>query len=349
MAEYLHLERIGEAPVYSPQSRRDVLMLLPLAGAAGILGAEASFADELRLETTAVRLSKTTSICLAPTYLAESLLRAEGFDRVDYVSAPGGVDAVDMVSRGEVDFGQAFGATVVSQLDAGQNITALAGIHTGCYELFGHEPLRTIADLKGKRVGIQTLSSSGHLYVSVMARYVGLDPQQDIEWVSSPDGKAIELFAQGKVDAFLGFAPEPQELRSRNVGRVIVNTSIDKPWSQYFCCILYGNRDFVYNNPVATKRILRAVLKSADFCADNPAVAARRVVDRGFTNNYDYALQTFNEVPYWPWRTFDAEDTMRFYALRLHEVGFVGTSPRKLLSEGTDWRFLNELKRELKA
>ena len=333
----------------SPQSRRDVLSLLSFAGTAGFLGSKATFADEPELETRSVRLSKTTAICLAPTYLADNLLQAEGFEKIQYISTPGGLETFDLVSHGEIDFGQAFAASVVSQLDAGQNITALAGIHTGCYELFGHEPLRTIADLKGKRVGIQTLSSSGHLYVSVMAKYVGLDPQNDIEWVSSPDGKAIELFAEGKVDAFLGFAPEPQELRARKVGRVLVNTSTDKPWSQYFCCILYGNRDFVRSNPAATKRVLRAVLKSADFCANNPAAAARRVVDRGFADNYDYALQTFDEVPYWPWRSFDAEDTMRFYALRLHEVGFVNAGPRRLLTEGTEWRFLNELKRELKA
>ncbi len=40
---------------------------------------------------------------------------------------------------------------------------------------------------------------------------------------------------------------------------------------------------------------------------------------------------------------------MRFYALRLHEAGMIEASPNKILAEGTDWRFLNEIKRELKA
>jgi NitT/TauT family transport system substrate-binding protein len=40
---------------------------------------------------------------------------------------------------------------------------------------------------------------------------------------------------------------------------------------------------------------------------------------------------------------------MRFYALRLHEVGMIKSTPNELIAEGTDWRFLNELKRELKA
>ena len=50
-----------------------------------------------------------------------------------------------------------------------------------------------------------------------MAAYVGLDPLRDIKWVTSPDIKPMSLFAQGKIDAFLGFPPEPQELAARQV------------------------------------------------------------------------------------------------------------------------------------
>jgi len=57
----------------------------------------------------------------------------------------------------------------------------------------------------------------------------------------------------------------------------------------------------------------------------------------------------FSQVLYDKWREYDAEDAIRFYALRLHDVGFIKSSPQKIIAEGTDWRFLNELKRELKA
>jgi NitT/TauT family transport system substrate-binding protein len=53
--------------------------------------------------------------------------------------------------------------------------------------------------------------------------------------------------------------------------------------------------------------------------------------------------------PYGHWRDYDAEDTVRFYALRQHELGIIKKTPQRIISEGTDWRFLNELKRELKA
>ena len=76
---------------------------------------------------------------------------------------------------------------------------------------------------------------------------------------------------------------------------------------------------------------------------------ARRLVDRGITDRYDYALQTMNELPYDKWRDYDAEDSARFYALRMHETGLIKSVPNKIISDATDWRFLNELKRELKA
>jgi NitT/TauT family transport system substrate-binding protein len=331
------------------QTRRDFLTTLSAAGAASVLDTGRSLADEGPPETTALRLRRDPSICIAPWYVAEDLLRAEGFTDIRYVPVQTGLTLAQMIGRGEIDFTLYFAATAVFRLDEGVPITALAGMHPGCFELFAHEPIRTISDLKGKKVGIDLLGSGKHHYVAIMAAHIGLDPHRDINWVTSPDVNPMELFAEGKVDAFLGFPPEPQELRARQIGRVILDTTTDKPWSQYFCCMLVGNREFIQNYPVATKRVVRAMLKANDICAADPDMAARRLVDRGFAQSYDYALQTLTELPYASWREFDAEDSMRFFALRLHEVGMVKSSPNAILAEGTDWRFLDELKRELKA
>jgi NitT/TauT family transport system substrate-binding protein len=107
--------------------------------------------------------------------------------------------------------------------------------------------------------------------------------------------------------------------------------------------------DFVLKHPVATKRAVRAILKANELCALEPERAARTIVDRGLTKSYEYALQTMNDVPYGRWREYDPEDTVRFYALRLHEVGMIKNTPQKIIAQGTDWRFLNELKKELKG
>ncbi|MBP1886356.1 ABC transporter substrate-binding protein [Sinorhizobium mexicanum] len=330
------------------QSRRSFLASVAAAGAAGLTGA-ASFAAGAPLETSTIRLAKIRGICIAPQYVAEELLRLEGFTDIRYVMAEAGYEQSEKIARGDVDFSLNFAAPLALAIDAGDPITLLAGVHPGCFELFGDESIRGITDLKGKTVGIQGLGSTPHVFVTSMAAYVGLDPQKDIRWVTDPSVRPMELFIKGKVDAFLGFPPEPQELRARNIGHVVVNSAIDRPWSQYFCCMLAGNADFVRNNPVATKHVLRAILRAADLCVAEPRRVARQIVDGGFTDNYDYALQTMSEVPYGKWRDYDPEDTIRFYALRLHESGMVKSSPQEIIANGTDWRFLNEVKRELKT
>jgi NitT/TauT family transport system substrate-binding protein len=100
---------------------------------------------------------------------------------------------------------------------------------------------------------------------------------------------------------------------------------------------------------VATKRVLRAILKGADLCAAEPDRAARLIVSRGYTGQLDYAIQTLREIPYTRWREYDPEATLRFSALRLREVGMIKNTPQRILAQGTDWRFLSELKRELKG
>jgi NitT/TauT family transport system substrate-binding protein len=334
----------------STQSRRRFLATLSSAGVAGVIGVPDSFAREAPPETTILRLPKfSTTICGAPVYIAEELLRAEGFTDIRYVPTDTGTTGAQLAARGEVDFDNAFTGSIVILIDAGERITMFGGLHIGCYELFAHEGIRSIRELKGKTLGVPHLGSSAHTLASSMAAYVGLDPAKDIRWVVNSSTKAMELFTEGKIDAFLGFPPEPQELRARNIGHVILNTATDRPWSQYFCCALAGNRDFIRSHPVATKRALRAVLKATDFCAAEPARAAQIIVDSGFTGRHDYALQTLKEIPYAKWREYDPEDALRFYSLRLREVGMIKSTPNKIIADGTDWRFFNQLKRELKG
>ena len=331
------------------QDRRHFLATLSSVGAAGLIGASRSSGQEVPPETTTVRLAKITGTCIAPQYLAEELLHLEGFTDVRYVLSEAGIGQSKSIARGDVDFSLNFAAPLVIPIDAGEPISIISGVHSGCFELFGNERIRSIADLKGKSVGVQGLGGSPHVFLAAMAAHVGLDPLKDINWITDQSITPKELFAQGKIDAFLGFPPEPQELRARNIGRVIVSSAIDRPWSQYFCCMLAGNREFIRKHPVATKRVLRAILKATDLCASEPTRVAQRMVDGGFTPRYDHALQALKEIPYAKWRDYDPEDTIRFYALRLREVGMIKSSPNKIIADAADWRFLNELKRELKG
>jgi NitT/TauT family transport system substrate-binding protein len=334
------------------RSRREFLGALTLAGAAGSLGLQARpVTAESPPETTRLRLTKgIAGICTAPQWVAEELLRGEGFSDLQYVAGSSSpLEVYKALASGELHISFGFGAKFLQLVDEGAPIVFLAGGHVGCFELFGTDRVRAIRDLKGRTVAVLELGGVEHLFLASMVAYVGLNPRQDINWVTHPTDEAIPLLAEGKIDAYLAFPPAPQELRARNIGHVVVKSSTDRPWSQYFCCLIAGNREFVQKHPIATKRALRALLKAADICAREPERAAQLLVDKGVAKRYDYALQLMKDLPYGRWREYDPEDTLRFYALRLREAGMIKSSPQKIITQATDWRFLNALKKELKG
>jgi len=259
----------------SRQTRRRALAMLSSAAGVSLVSGTNVFAQQAPPETTTVRIAKIAGICIAPQYVADELLRAEGFTDIRYVATDAGIPAAQSLARGEVDFTANYAPTFIIPIDAGEPITIVGGEHIGCFELFAKEGIRSITDLKGKNVGVQRLGSSQHTFLSTMAAYVGLNPVKDINWITSVSPKPMELFAEGKIDAFLGFPPDPQELRARNIGRVIVNSTIDRPWSQYFCCAFAAHREYVRTHPVATKRVMRAIIKAADLCAHGQPLSSR--------------------------------------------------------------------------
>jgi NitT/TauT family transport system substrate-binding protein len=277
------------------------------------------------------------------------LLRSEGFTEVHYVQKQGGKGIESALSSGEIDINFHYAAPILLRMDAGDPVVVLAGGHIGCFELVASERVLAIRDLKGKSVGIPEVGDGTHAYLATIIAYAGLDPQKEVMWVPHPSAEGMQLLAEGKIDALMATPPFAQELRARRIGRVLVNSAVDRPWSQYFCCTVNGNREFVRKHPVATKRALRAILKSADICSLEPERAAQFVVDKGYAKRYDYALEVMKRLPFGKWREYNPEDTLRFYALRLNEIGMIKSNPQKLIAQGSDWRFLNELKRELKA
>ena len=331
--------------------RREFLARTSALSAAGLLGLPRhALAADPPPETTRIRLQDAPITCWAPMYLAEALLKAEGFTEVEYVKTPLAEGPNPALAEGRIDLAENDTAAHMISLDHGAPIVVLGGIHTGCWELFAQPSIHSLLDLKGKTVAAPERSSR-QAFVAAMLASVGLDPRKDVTWINHAPAESMRLFEQGRIDAFMGFVPEPQELRARKIGRVLINTLTDHPWSLYFCCLAASNREFVRKNPVATKRALRALLKATDLCVSQPERAARLMVERGVALNYDYdyVLQSVKEIGFRKWREYEAEDTMRFWSLRLREVGIIKSDPKKLLAKGTDWRFINELKKELKA
>jgi NitT/TauT family transport system substrate-binding protein len=319
-----------------------------LAGAA-LVDPRLSVAADGRLETTRIRLVHAPAICLAPQYLAEAFLRAEGFTQIEYIKNWTGWPSRSL-DENRADFTQDAVPGLLTSVESNGASVALAGIHIGCFELFARDSIGSVRDLRGKTIAIPSRGSPDHMLMASMLAYIGIDPVKGVDWVMGPSGvDAMALYLDGKADAYLAFAPQGHELRAKRAGHLIVNTAVDRPWSQYYCCTVLGRREYMTRYPVATKRALRAFLKATDLCAQDPPRAARMLAERGFEPRYQVALDLLKELSYARWREGNPEDTVRFHALRLHESRMIRSTPQKIISRGTDWRFLNELKRELKA
>ena len=329
-------------------SRREFMGGVGLAATAGLLSMPlAESAAEPPPETTTLRTAHSITMCEAPQSLAENLLRAEGFTDVRYV-ATSNVD--QELAAGKVDVVLRYAAPLVTLIDGGLPIVILGGVHVGCIDLFVSNEVRSIRELKGRRVAMdRSIGSATDLFLASILAHVGLHPRRDVRWVDMPFTEWPAGLTDGKLDGFLYWPPYTQELREQKIGRVILSTAADRPWSQYFCCMVVARKEYVDKHPVATKRALRAILKATDMCVQEPTRVARWLVDRDYTKRVELAERMLRELPYNKWREYDSEDTIRFYALRLHESGLIKSSPQKIISQSTDWRFLKELKRELKG
>jgi NitT/TauT family transport system substrate-binding protein len=321
---------------------------LVLAGCQSVPPRPVSLRDGV--ESPRLRVVQTPSMCQSPKYVAQDLLRAEGFSDLQYVKKPGSKWNGLAVASGEADITMHFAGPLILQIEAGDPVVILAGAHVGCFELFGNDQIQAIRDLKGKTVAIPELGGPPHVFLASMLAQVGLDHRSDVVWETHDSAEAMQLLADGRVDAYLGFPPDPQEMRARGIGHVVVNSMFDRPWSQYFCCMVVANRDYVARNPVATTHALRGIINGIDRTGHDPEGAVQFLVDQGYTTQYEYTLRALKTIHAGGWRSdYDAEDTLRYYALRLREAGMITSSPDKIIARGTDWRFLNEVRSDRTA
>jgi NitT/TauT family transport system substrate-binding protein len=338
--------------IFDELNRREFMKKAALTGAAAYLGIGSDYgiaAVEPPPETTTIRIRQWRPACWAPIHVAEPLLREEGFTDVQYVNVHG-PKFQQMLKDAAVDIWPNFVAYDLSQIEKHRPpFKFLAGLHVGCYALVGSKRVNTVRDLKGKTVWAGPVKNNGpHIFFSAIVAYVGLDPRTDINYAWVKKDEAMELFKNGKIDAFMSFPPGPQELMDKDIGHLLVDTNVDKPWSQYFCCMVNGQSDFVKNNPIATKRALRAILKANDIVARDPEYTLQILQQKKIWKKSEtkYILQALKEIPYGKWRDYNPEETIRFNALRLHDVGMIKTSPEGIIAQYTDWSFLRSMKDE---
>ena len=189
---------------YEESGRRRFLTGAASLSAAALLGTAGPICAEPPPEVKRIRLAHDIAVCIAPQYLAEEFLHLEGFTQVEWVKLPTS-NALASVDSGAADMTMDATPTMVYAIDRGAKFVILGGIHAGCYELFGHENVQSVRDLKGKHVSVyDALGGSDHILLSSMLAYVGINPNS-VKWVpDDQSGNAMQRFIDREVDAFWG-------------------------------------------------------------------------------------------------------------------------------------------------
>ena len=303
------------------------------------------------LETTSIRLWSLPNVqCIAAQYVAEPFLREEGFTDVQYPKLTPKELVADGPAPGKLDFGIGYAAAWIPLVDRGVPLIMLGGVHVGCWQLFATGDIKSLRDLKGKTVSVIGPTFTDGIFMAMTLNDVGLDIRKDVKVVNYLPSENARILSSGEVDALVAFPPVSKDLRAKGIGRVVLDSITDPPWSNYYCCTAVTNREWMDKHPVATRRALRAIVKAADLVAKDPNGSARFMVDRGYSDNFDYTCDILKEIPYRGiWRDFDPVDSVRFYALRLKQAGLITSTPEEILERGTDFRYLDQLKKELRS
>ena len=299
-------------------------------------------------ETTTIRIHGPLG-CDPWTWLADDFMKEEGFTDVKLVN-PG----PQAVLKGDADIAAGYGQHFAAHIDAGSPFVLLGGTHVGCIELWAKPGIGTIRDLRGKTLVVFKKDPLQDVFYGIwvtLLTSVGVDPGE-VKFVEhlDPQANVIDSFIAGTSDATLAAVTQGPALRAnpKNPGKMIFDTTVDKPWSQYYCCLLVANSSWAKANPNAAKRATRAVMRAIDLGAKDRQRTVQIAAEKQVTQNAPRLYEAIKDLPY-DWREYDPEETLRFLALRLADGKLIKKTPQQIITDGTDFAWFRRLQKELKA
>ncbi len=307
--------------------------------------------DEGPPETPTFRVARTPITCAATQAVASEFMKQEGFTDLQYVDLGDPRDLFAKFAAGATDMILYPAPTAAMRVDAGDPIVILGGVNSGCFQIVGTAAIKSLRDFKGKTIVTGFSGSPDYVFLALTLADVGIDIRTDVRVRFDRAEESARLLAAGEVDGMTALPPFSQALRTSGIGHVVLDSNKDRPWAQYLWNMPTVRREFMERNPVATKRALRALLKAADLVARDPERGAWIMMDVGFIDEklYGATVEELRVIPHGVWRPYDPVDTMNFYTLRLKEAGLLKGTPDQVISRGTDFRYLRELRQELKT
>ena len=282
---------------------------------------------------THLRLIYSPSLCAAPMYIAieNGYFEDEGLD-IEQVT----VDAAhvsEAIGADQVDVGMGLIGKLLQPLENGLPIKFTTGIHTGCQKLLvpGDSDIKTVADLKGKNIGVPGLADAGTLITKRSLNAEGIDisdGSSEVTFTVFSRNDLAQALQNKAVDAIVLGDPQAAVAQDQYGLTALIDTATDPTYKDEYCCNAFVTSKLAEENPEAAAAFTRAVQKGAQWVEEHPEETAKIIVDKKYTaGDADLLaaiLETYNYKP----SVQGGYDALKLGAEQLTEIG--------ILKEGTD-------------
>jgi NitT/TauT family transport system substrate-binding protein len=177
---------------------------------------------------------------------------------------------------GEIAMGGMSGTTMAAPRLQGADPILIASFSNSLqYRLVARPEIRTVADLKGKRVGVAGFGLGAHRGAQIMLAKLGLNPDNDVTMLQiGGDPTRLAALLSGTIDASV-FNP-PLHKRAVEAGmRVLAN--IEDMAFPVQASALVSTERFIKKNPDLTRRAVKTIIESIHQLKTNPELAKRSI------------------------------------------------------------------------
>jgi NitT/TauT family transport system substrate-binding protein len=276
-------------------------------------------------EPTKIKICYLGLTCEPAIFVAyeKGFFKEEGLD-VELVKTDWG-SMRDGLADGRFHASYSFIMYMMKPIEMGLDLKLTAGIHTGCLRIQAgaKSNIKTVQDLKGKKLGITHMGSPPFLFASRVLADKGIDPKNGVEWVTMPGPAMSNALDQGRVDAVASAEPIGTMLMAQNKVHKVCDQASDAPYDDEYCCVVVVNGAFGHDHPSAAAKVTRALLKGAKWVNVNPTAAARIGVEKEYVAaTMDINAQAIGMLRFEP-GVDKARRDVRMGALEMKKAGFL--------------------------
>ncbi len=233
---------------------------------------------------------------------------------------------------------------LLKPIEKGLDVKLTGGIHSGCLRLQTRtdSDIKTVADVKGKRIGVQTaLGSPPFLFTNRVLKAAGMDPAKDVEWVAMASDVLGLALENGQVDAVCNAEPIGSILLSQGKVRTIADSAVDEPYNTEYCCAVVVSGKLAREAPATAAKVTRSLLKGAAWVDANPTAAAKLSVEKKYVaSSVDVNAQAISKLKYTP-GVVDCRDSVLAASREMKKIGLLDSSTDPAVLARNAWQDLD--------